>query len=211
MQFEEWIEQAYSLGASDLHLEADTPIVARIRGELQTVGSVVSGATLHAGGARPPGRGTVAGFRRARLGRYVRIGGRHPFAGELLPDRTWACPCHPAARAERQGSRKLQPAQGPAQAHRSPRAAWSSFPGPPVRASRPRSQRCSKRSTSAGPATSSRSKARSSTCSPTGSRSYGNGKSRPIRRASSKASSMPCARIRTCWSSAKCARPRSCA
>jgi Tfp pilus assembly pilus retraction ATPase PilT len=46
MLFEEWIEQAYSLGASDLHLEADTPIVARIRGELQTVGATVSGATL---------------------------------------------------------------------------------------------------------------------------------------------------------------------
>lgn len=46
MQFQEWIEQAYSLGASDLHLEADTPIVARIRGELQTVGGVVAGATL---------------------------------------------------------------------------------------------------------------------------------------------------------------------
>ena len=46
MQFEEWIEQAYSLGASDLHLEADTPIVARIRGELRTVGSIVPGATL---------------------------------------------------------------------------------------------------------------------------------------------------------------------
>src|SRR5277367_3562405 len=46
MQFEEWIEQAYSLGASDLHLEADTPIVARIRGELQTVGANVPGATL---------------------------------------------------------------------------------------------------------------------------------------------------------------------
>ncbi len=46
MQFEEWIEQAYSLGASDLHLEADTPIVARIRGELQTVGSAVSAPTL---------------------------------------------------------------------------------------------------------------------------------------------------------------------
>ena len=46
MQFEQWIEQAYSLGASDLHLEADTPIVARIRGELQTVGANVPGATL---------------------------------------------------------------------------------------------------------------------------------------------------------------------
>ncbi|HMK84925.1 MAG TPA: ATPase, T2SS/T4P/T4SS family [Steroidobacteraceae bacterium] len=46
MQFEQWIEQAYSLGASDLHLEADTPIVARVRGELQTVGGTVSGAAL---------------------------------------------------------------------------------------------------------------------------------------------------------------------
>ena len=46
MQFEEWIEQAYTLGASDLHLEAETPIVARIRGNLQTVGAVVSGAAL---------------------------------------------------------------------------------------------------------------------------------------------------------------------
>lgn len=46
MQFADWIEQAYALGASDLHLEADTPIVARIRGELQTVGGVVTGATL---------------------------------------------------------------------------------------------------------------------------------------------------------------------
>jgi twitching motility protein PilT len=46
MLFEQWIEQAYSLGASDLHLEADTPIVARIRGELQTVGANVTGATL---------------------------------------------------------------------------------------------------------------------------------------------------------------------
>jgi twitching motility protein PilT len=46
VQFEEWIEQAYTLGASDLLLEAETPIVARIRGELQTVGAVVSGAAL---------------------------------------------------------------------------------------------------------------------------------------------------------------------
>jgi len=46
MLFEEWIEQAYSLGASDLHLEADTPIVARIRGELQTIGAPVAGAAL---------------------------------------------------------------------------------------------------------------------------------------------------------------------
>jgi twitching motility protein PilT len=46
VQFEDWIEQAYTLGASDLHLEAGTPIVARIRGQLQTVGAVVADTTL---------------------------------------------------------------------------------------------------------------------------------------------------------------------
>jgi twitching motility protein PilT len=46
MQFTDWIEQAYSLGASDLHLEAETPIVARVRGELQTIGAVISDTAL---------------------------------------------------------------------------------------------------------------------------------------------------------------------
>src|ERR1700721_2540544 len=46
MIVDEWIEHAWSLGASDLHLEAGTPLVARVRGELQTVGGVVAGETL---------------------------------------------------------------------------------------------------------------------------------------------------------------------
>jgi twitching motility protein PilT len=46
MVVDEWIEHAWSLGASDLHLEAGTPLVARVRGELQTVGGVVAGETL---------------------------------------------------------------------------------------------------------------------------------------------------------------------
>jgi twitching motility protein PilT len=46
MVVDEWIEQAWSLGASDLHLEAGTPLVARVRGELQTVGGVLAGETL---------------------------------------------------------------------------------------------------------------------------------------------------------------------
>ncbi len=46
MIIDDWIEQAWSLGASDLHLEAGTPLVARIRGDLQTVGAVVAGETL---------------------------------------------------------------------------------------------------------------------------------------------------------------------
>jgi twitching motility protein PilT len=46
MILEQWIEKARSLGASDLHLETDTSVVARIRGDLQTVGGVVTGERL---------------------------------------------------------------------------------------------------------------------------------------------------------------------
>jgi twitching motility protein PilT len=46
MILDKWIETARSLGASDLHLETDTPVVARIRGDLQTVGGVVTGERL---------------------------------------------------------------------------------------------------------------------------------------------------------------------
>jgi len=41
MIVEEWIEKARVLGASDLHLESNTPLVARVRGELQSAGAVV--------------------------------------------------------------------------------------------------------------------------------------------------------------------------
>jgi len=43
---DEWVDQAWSLGASDLHLEAGTPLVARVRGELQTIGGGVPGDAL---------------------------------------------------------------------------------------------------------------------------------------------------------------------
>lgn len=46
MMMDQWVEQAWSLGASDLHLEAGTPLVARVRGELQTVGGVVAADSL---------------------------------------------------------------------------------------------------------------------------------------------------------------------
>jgi twitching motility protein PilT len=46
MVFQEWIAKARSLGASDLHLEAGTPVVARVRGELQTLGAALSGEAL---------------------------------------------------------------------------------------------------------------------------------------------------------------------
>jgi twitching motility protein PilT len=42
MGFEDWIEKARSMGASDLHLEANTPVVARVLGELKAAGVVVT-------------------------------------------------------------------------------------------------------------------------------------------------------------------------
>lgn len=44
--FDEWVDKARSMGASDLHLESNTPLVARIRGELQTAGGVIGGDQL---------------------------------------------------------------------------------------------------------------------------------------------------------------------
>src|SRR5258708_8505006 len=46
MILDKWVETAYSLGASDLHLETDTSVVARIRGELQTGSGVVAAERL---------------------------------------------------------------------------------------------------------------------------------------------------------------------
>jgi twitching motility protein PilT len=46
MLFQEWIGKARALGASDLHLEAGTAVVARIRGELQTLAPATPGETL---------------------------------------------------------------------------------------------------------------------------------------------------------------------
>ena len=43
---DEWIDQAWLLGASDLHLEAGTPLVVRVRGELQISGGAVPGDAL---------------------------------------------------------------------------------------------------------------------------------------------------------------------
>jgi twitching motility protein PilT len=45
-QFEAWIDKARALGASDLHLETNTPLVARVRGELLTAGGVIPAAHL---------------------------------------------------------------------------------------------------------------------------------------------------------------------
>lgn len=42
MILQEWVAKAHSLGASDLHLETDAPVVVRVRGELQSIGGAIA-------------------------------------------------------------------------------------------------------------------------------------------------------------------------
>ncbi len=46
MTVQEWIRKGRELGASDLHIEADTAPVARIRGQLAPIGQPIAGAAL---------------------------------------------------------------------------------------------------------------------------------------------------------------------
>ncbi len=46
MKLKDWISQARALGASDLHLEADTAVVARIRGEIRVIGETLAAAQV---------------------------------------------------------------------------------------------------------------------------------------------------------------------
>jgi len=46
MSVQEWVRKGRELGASDLHLEADTAPVARIRGQLSSLGQALAGAVL---------------------------------------------------------------------------------------------------------------------------------------------------------------------
>jgi len=46
MIFQQWIRKARELGASDLHVEADGPVIARVRGALQPLGETSSAEDL---------------------------------------------------------------------------------------------------------------------------------------------------------------------
>src|SRR5215472_15485399 len=46
MMFQDWIRRARELGASDLHVEGDGPLVIRVRGKLQPVGETSSAADV---------------------------------------------------------------------------------------------------------------------------------------------------------------------
>jgi len=46
MSVQDWVRKGRELGASDLHVEAETAPVARIRGQLSAIGQPIAGATL---------------------------------------------------------------------------------------------------------------------------------------------------------------------
>ncbi len=46
MIFQEWIRKARELGASDVHVEADGPLIARVRGKLQPLGEISSAVDI---------------------------------------------------------------------------------------------------------------------------------------------------------------------
>ena len=62
MSFQEWIRRARALGASDLHAEADGPLIVRVRGRLQSLGETSSAADLQRTGEALLGPDGWAGF-----------------------------------------------------------------------------------------------------------------------------------------------------
>src|SRR6516225_11924569 len=62
MIFQGWIRKARELGASDLHAEADSPLVVRVRGKLQHLGETCSAADLQRTGGELLGAEGWAGF-----------------------------------------------------------------------------------------------------------------------------------------------------
>jgi twitching motility protein PilT len=62
MIFSEWIRRARELGASDLHAEADAPVIVRVRGKLQPLGETSSAADLRSTGRELLGEEGWAGF-----------------------------------------------------------------------------------------------------------------------------------------------------
>ncbi len=118
MLFDEWIEQAYALGASDLHLEAETPVLVRVRGDLQAVGGTVGGGTLLQVGRELVGRGALGAVPGARLRRPLRNDRRNSLPHQFLSNGSRHGGCNQTSVARHQGSSSLQSARRYPQVHR---------------------------------------------------------------------------------------------
>src|SRR6516162_7950950 len=62
MPLPEWIHKARELGASDLHVEADGPVIARVRGTLKPLGETSSAVDLQRTSEELLGAAGWAGF-----------------------------------------------------------------------------------------------------------------------------------------------------
>src|SRR5580658_2765852 len=62
MNFQQWIRKACELGASDLHAEANRPLMARVRGKLQPLGEISAAADLQRTAEQVLGADGWAGF-----------------------------------------------------------------------------------------------------------------------------------------------------
>jgi twitching motility protein PilT len=62
MRFQKWIRKAREFGASDLHAEADGPLVVRVRGKLQSLGETSRAVDLQRMGEELLGADGWAGF-----------------------------------------------------------------------------------------------------------------------------------------------------
>src|SRR6516225_9489589 len=62
MSIQQWVRRARELGASDLHAEADGPLIARVRGKLQPLGATCSAVDLQRTGEELLGAEGWAGF-----------------------------------------------------------------------------------------------------------------------------------------------------
>jgi twitching motility protein PilT len=62
MNFQDWIREACELGASDLHAEADAPLMVRVRGKLQALGETSTAADLQRTGQQVLGADGWAGL-----------------------------------------------------------------------------------------------------------------------------------------------------
>ncbi len=154
-------------GASDLHLAVGQPPLCRRRGELEPLregAPLRRRARLAALRDREPPRSTRASWATSTLDFAYAYGDKAPlprqlFLQDLGPGRRLPHHPEPRALARRSGLPRRHPP-----ALRTAAAGSSSAPGPPARARAPPWRRCSTTSTGPGPATSSPSRIRWSSC-----------------------------------------------
>jgi twitching motility protein PilT len=183
MSLRDWVQIGRKIGASDLHLEGGSPLVARVGGELQPMGAPVAGHQLVQVGKDTLGADNWAQFMergsadvsvvlagtRCRINLFRTIRGLAIAVRLLAPSvhDLKSCNLHPDLRKLIDSLTGLVVISGPTG--------------------------CGKSTTL------SRSRARWNICSRIADPSSGSAKFRRIHRLSSRPSLMPCARIRMYW------------